>query len=48
MKTLSEILVDIPALRHQLIELMKDGFTEIPLDALLLIIRSSCTVEETE
>lgn len=41
----TDIRVNIPALRQALVELMKDGFNEMPLDALLHIIKENCLVE---
>jgi hypothetical protein len=41
--SLNTIKVNIPSLRLQIIELMRDGFEEIPLGDLLFIIWSDST-----
>lgn len=45
-KSLGSILIDVPALRSQLVELMKEGVSDIPLDILLIIIKDKCLVKE--
>lgn len=41
-----KLKVDIAVLRLQLVELMKDGFTTIPLEDLLLIIKNTSLIKE--
>jgi hypothetical protein len=45
-KDLKKIQIDIPALRSQLVELMKEGFSEIPLTDLLFIIKETCLINK--
>lgn len=46
MEPLATLKVDIASLRTQLVELMKDGFKEIPITSLLLIIKETSLIKE--
>jgi hypothetical protein len=43
---LEKILIDIPELRSQLVKLMKEGVSHIPLHDLLLLIKATSVVKE--
>jgi len=43
---LEKILIDIPELRSQLVKLMKEGISKVPLQDLLLLIKATSVVKE--
>ncbi len=45
---ITTINIDIATLRSELVQLMKEGFKEIPLTALLIIIKANCIIEKEE